>query len=85
MFSQAVRTSGQLGPALVALREAKGWSQTELGRQVGLSQARISAIERHPERISFDQVLTVLMALEAELIVRAKSGDERFDADKVVW
>lgn len=64
-----VRTTGQLGPILKQLRKAKGWSQIELGKRIGLSQERISVIENHPERMSIDQLLTVLMALEAELQV----------------
>jgi len=64
-----IRTSGQLSPILKQLRKAKGWSQIELGKRIGLSQERISAIENHPERTSVDQLLTVLMALEAELQV----------------
>jgi HTH-type transcriptional regulator/antitoxin HipB len=70
--STAIRTGGQLGPALRALRVARGWSQGELGRRVGLSQERISTIERHPERITDGQVLTVLMALDGELQVGAR-------------
>jgi HTH-type transcriptional regulator/antitoxin HipB len=69
----AVRAAGQLGPALKALRQARGWSQTELGRQVGLSQERISSIERHPERMTVGQLLTVLMALQAELQIAPRS------------
>jgi HTH-type transcriptional regulator/antitoxin HipB len=65
----SIRAGGQLGPALRALREERGWSQTELGRRVGLSQERISTIERHPERITIGQLLTVLMALDGELLV----------------
>ncbi|HEY6511297.1 MAG TPA: helix-turn-helix domain-containing protein [Burkholderiaceae bacterium] len=68
----AIRTSGQLGPALRALRQRRGWSQTELGRRVGLSQERISSIERRPERITISQLLTVLMALDGELFVAAR-------------
>lgn len=64
-----VRTAGQLGPALRALRVARGWSQTELGRRVGLSQERISTIERRPERITIGQLLTLLMALEGQLSI----------------
>ncbi|HEY2977252.1 MAG TPA: helix-turn-helix domain-containing protein [Burkholderiaceae bacterium] len=65
----AIRTSGQLGPALRALRQRRGWSQTELGRRIGLSQERISSIERQPERITVGQLLTVLMALNGELLL----------------
>jgi HTH-type transcriptional regulator/antitoxin HipB len=72
----AIRTSGQLGPALRALRMARGWSQTELGRRVGLSQERISSIERQPERITVGQLLTVMMALDGELLVDARPLSE---------
>jgi HTH-type transcriptional regulator/antitoxin HipB len=65
----SIRTSGQLGPVLKQLRKAKAWSQLELGRRIGLSQERISAIENNPEKVTFDQLLTVMMALEAEFSV----------------
>ena len=65
----AIRISGQLGPALRELRHQRGWSQTELGRRIGLSQERISSIERQPERITVGQLLTVLMALNGELLL----------------
>lgn len=34
--------------SLVQLRQARGWSQSELGRQVGLPQVHISGIETSP-------------------------------------
>lgn len=71
-MASVIRTSGQLGPALRTLRQLRGWSQTELGRRVGLSQERISSIERQPERITVGQLLTVLMALDGELLVDAR-------------
>jgi HTH-type transcriptional regulator/antitoxin HipB len=76
MFTMAnkIRTSGQLCPALRQLRKAKGWSQAELGKRIGLSQERISVIENHPEKTSVDQLLTVLMALEAELRVEPRQS-----------
>lgn len=68
-MADSIRTTGQLGPILKRLRKAKGWSQFELGKKIGLSQERISVIENHPERVSIDQLLTILMALDAELQV----------------
>jgi HTH-type transcriptional regulator/antitoxin HipB len=41
---------------------------------VGLSQERISTIERHPERITVGQLLTLLMALQAQLRVEPRSA-----------
>jgi HTH-type transcriptional regulator/antitoxin HipB len=78
-----IRTTGQLGPILKHLRKDKGWSQIELGNRIGLSQERISAIENHPERMSIDQLFTVLMALEAELQIgprKINSATERGNA-----
>ncbi len=72
-MADTIRTSGQLGPILKRLRKAKGWSQLELGKKIGLSQERISVIENHPERVSIDQLLTVLMTLDAELQVEQRS------------
>jgi HTH-type transcriptional regulator/antitoxin HipB len=73
-MANKIRTSGQLSPILKQLRKTKGWSQIELGKRIGLSQERISAIENHPEKTSIDQLLTVLMALEAELQVEARQS-----------
>lgn len=67
-----IRTTGQLGPVLRSLRKARGWSQAELGRRVGLSQERISAIENRPEKVNLDTLLTLAMALDAEWSLGAR-------------
>ena len=64
-----ITTTGQLAPLLQRLRKNQGLSQAGLGQKLGLSQERISRIERFPEKVTFDQLLTVLMALDAELQV----------------
>ncbi len=76
-MSTAVRTSGQLSPILKKLRRDKGWSQQALGEKVGLSQERISVIENHPEKVSLDNLLTVLMALDAEMQIAPRSTEVR--------
>jgi HTH-type transcriptional regulator / antitoxin HipB len=68
-----VKTPTQLEAVLRNLRRAQGLSQSEFGRKVGLSQERISAIENHPERVTTDQLLTILMALGMELVIRPRS------------
>ncbi len=75
-MSYLIRTTGQLGPMLKQLRNAKQWSQLQLGKKIGLSQERISAIENHPERVTFDQLLTVLMALDAEITVGSRENSK---------
>ncbi len=83
-MSTVVRTSGQLGPILKKLRKEKGWSQQALGEKVGLSQERISVIENHPEKVSLDSLLTVLMALEVEMQIAPK-GKETANLSKENW
>lgn len=77
-----IRTTGELGPLLKRLRKARNWSQTELGRRIGLSQERISAIENHPENVTLDNLLTVMMALEVHFAVIEQASDT---SRKDIW
>ena len=70
-----ITTTGQLGPLLQHLRKRQGLSQAALGRKLGLSQERISRIEGAPEKVTLDQLLTLLIALDAELQVAPRGGD----------
>jgi len=92
-----ITTSGQLGPLLKQLRVEKGLSQTAFGAKIGLSQERISRIESRPEAVTVDQLLTVLMALDASFAVEPRispQGQARASAfaspdsgidDKEIW
>jgi HTH-type transcriptional regulator / antitoxin HipB len=72
-----VKTPDQLKTMLRSLRRAQELSQSEFGRKVGLSQERISAIENHPERVTTDQLLTLLMALDMELVIKPRSPEAK--------
>ena len=52
----------QLGQLLKSARKRMHLNQQELGARVGLSQARISMMEREPHTIGVDQLLTLTMA-----------------------
>ena len=62
-MGQRLQIPSQLSSHLRALRKAKGWSQAELGRRLGLSQARVARIEGEPLSISVEQLLRVLATL----------------------
>jgi HTH-type transcriptional regulator/antitoxin HipB len=68
-----IKTPAQLKTVLRTLRRTQGLNQSEFGRKIGLSQERISAIENHPERVTTDQLLTLLMALGMELVIKPRS------------
>jgi HTH-type transcriptional regulator / antitoxin HipB len=69
-----IRTPTQLKEALRSARQAQGLNQSDFGQKVGLSQERVSAIENHPERVTTDQLLTILMALGMEIVIRPRSS-----------
>jgi HTH-type transcriptional regulator/antitoxin HipB len=69
-----ITTTGQLGPFLKQLRIQRGYSQAELGEKIGLSQERISKIENYPEKCALNQLLTVLMALDAVMHVGSRTS-----------
>ena len=68
-----IQTPAQLKAALHSLRRDQKLSQSAFGRKVGLSQERISVIENHPERVTTDQLLTLLMAMGMELVIKPRS------------
>lgn len=64
-----VQTSAQLSVHLKSLRKARGMTQTALGERVGVKQVRIADIEKNPGAVSLDQLLQVLHALDARLLL----------------
>ncbi|MEZ4268763.1 MAG: helix-turn-helix transcriptional regulator [Myxococcota bacterium] len=49
------------------LRQARGWTQAELASQLGLSQARLSEIERGAGSFSAEQLIAVLALFNASI------------------
>lgn len=66
-----ISAADQLSTQFKSLRKAKGWSQSELGKRLGLKQARIAQIEGDPGSISVDKLLQILHVLGADLYVEA--------------
>jgi HTH-type transcriptional regulator/antitoxin HipB len=62
-------TTTQLGRLLVSARKAKKFTQADLAANVGLSQARISQIEKQPETITAQQLLLLTSVLGLELFL----------------
>lgn len=60
-------TAPQLGLLLVSTRKRRKLTQTGVANRVGLSQNRISYLEKHPDEISVKQLLSWCSALELEL------------------
>jgi len=66
----SVKFSSQLKEQLRSLRKARGLSQSDLGGLVGVNQRRIADIESNPGAVGFDQIMKILSALGAEILIR---------------
>jgi len=64
-----VQTAGQLSAHLKSLRKARGMTQAQLGQRIGVKQVRVADIERDPGAISVEQLLEVIHALDARLMI----------------
>ncbi|MES2950007.1 MAG: helix-turn-helix transcriptional regulator [Pseudomonadota bacterium] len=70
-----IQTPNQLAAHLRALRLSKKLTQAQLATKLGLSQTRVARIEKDPLSISVDQLLRVLAALDASVVLQtADSG-----------
>jgi len=75
-MSYFILTPAQLSAHLRALRQAKGLSQTALGKVLGVGQARIARIEANPTSISVDQLLQLLSALGVQMSLSPMGATE---------
>lgn len=68
-----IRTVEQLASVLQGMRASRKLTQAQLGDAMGLSQASISRLLSDPTKVTVDQLLTVLMHFDAELVIRPRS------------
>jgi HTH-type transcriptional regulator/antitoxin HipB len=76
-----VRLAEHLGQQLKSLRKLRGLSQGQLGTRVGVSQGRIAQIEAQPGTVSLDQILRLLQALGADMVIRPRDESTATAAD----
>ena len=68
-MNYATNTPAQLRAVLRGLRHARGLSQTEVGRLLGVSQKRIARIEAAPNRTSYEQIAKLIALLGGRIVV----------------
>jgi len=67
-----LQSPGQLPVHLKSLRKARGLTQAQLAKRLGLRQSRLADIENHPETVSSAQLLDLFAALGVEVLLRLK-------------
>jgi HTH-type transcriptional regulator/antitoxin HipB len=68
-MNYATNTPTQLRAVLRGLRKARGLSQTEVGRLLGVSQKRIARIEAAPNRTAYEQIAKLIALLGGRIVV----------------
>jgi len=71
-----IHAASQLSVHIKSLRKVRGMTQTELGLRIGVKQVRIADIEKNPGAVSLDQLLQLLHALDARLLLAAPSASQ---------
>ncbi|MFC7411238.1 helix-turn-helix domain-containing protein [Hydrogenophaga atypica] len=70
--TQTLVTASQLGVLLQGVRKSHQLTQAQLGERMGLSQRRISELEREPGTLSVDQLLAICARLGLQLTVQPR-------------
>ncbi len=60
----------QLSQHLKAFRKTRGLTQAQLAMHLGLTQSRIADIETNPGKVSLENLLKVLAALNVRVLLR---------------
>jgi len=67
---EAARLAFELGAAVRVLREGKGWSQTRLAREAGMTQPAVARFEAGGTIPTLPVLQRLARALDANLVVR---------------
>jgi len=65
-----LRIPDQLRTHLRGLRKQRGLTQAQLGERIGVGQVRVAEIEARPGLVSVEQLVELLSALGATLVLR---------------
>ena len=76
-----IRFADQFRQQLRALRKAKGLTQTQLGKLMGVGQVRIAEIEKDPSAVSVAQLFKLLTALDVHVVLRDSRSDDSATPD----
>ena len=71
--THALVTALQLGQQLKSARQQRRLTQAEVSAKVGLSQNRLSHLERHAEQLSVQQLLAWCAAVGLELSIAERA------------
>lgn len=85
MKALPLQTPAQLADHLRSFRKARGLTQAQLGRLVGIDQSRIARIENSPGRVSARTLLQLLTALHVRVFLQPFDPSKGSDDHVADW
>ena len=73
-----INTPKDLSAVIKDSRKAKGWTQTDLAKRIGVYQRDISNCETKPEKITVDMLIKLCAALDLEFSIDNPPTNEAF-------
>ena len=74
MTNYPIQLAAQLSLHLRSFRQHRKLTQQQLAQALGLTQSRIADIEADPGKVSVDNLLNILSALNVQLVLEDKQG-----------
>lgn len=74
MSDYPIRTESQVSLLLKSFRQARGMTQADLARALGVTQQTASDLERHAANASVSRLMRMLSAMGVELVLRDKQA-----------
>ncbi len=65
-----INFADQLAQHLKSFRKSRGLTQVQLALHLGVTQSRVAEIEMNPGKVSLENLLKVLAALEVRMLLR---------------
>ncbi|MEO6958433.1 MAG: helix-turn-helix transcriptional regulator [Burkholderiaceae bacterium] len=74
-------TSDQVGHLLTARRKELGLTQAAVAARLGISQNRLSELEKQPSLLTFDRLLALAGILEVELLLQERDQNTQVQSE----
>ncbi|SAK66408.1 XRE family transcriptional regulator [Caballeronia catudaia] len=84
-MQQVIATIGQMGHVLAAGRKRAGLTQTQAAARLGISQSRISTLERDASALTLEQLLAMFGVYGLQLLVQDRPEAPLLEANEADW
>lgn len=84
-MQQVIATIGQMGHVLAAGRRRAGLTQAQAAARLGVSQSRISTLERDSRALTLEQLLAMFGAYGLQLLVQDRPDASLLEANEANW